>query len=143
MELQPALLCHLVNHSLRVCLPLTIGTIHFVVCTSRALERGSRWEEVELSRLLKQDEKLLQGSSPCCRSASHSTDMVGIELAVVLGDSKALIDDTPLRRQLVRAGHCCSNRYADSATRILPRDTAEEFATKGGCQRRVHRGGGC
>lgn len=64
-----------------------------------------RWGEVELSRLLKQDEQLLPGSSPYCRSASHSIDMVGIELAVVLGDSKALIDDKPLRRQFVRAGH--------------------------------------
>jgi hypothetical protein len=79
--------------------------IHFVVCTSRALEWVSRWGEVELSRLLKQDEKLLQGSSPCCHSASHSIDMVGIELAVVLGDSEALIDDTPWGRQFVRAGH--------------------------------------
>jgi hypothetical protein len=149
-EHQPALLCHLVNHSVQECQSLTISTIHFVVCMSQALGRVSRWGEVELNRLLKQDEMILQGGSLCCRSALHSTGMAGIELAAVLGDSKASIDDMPLRRQLERVGHrvlCrthwCRNRYADSEARIWPRNTAEEFVMKGASQGRARRGGGC
>jgi hypothetical protein len=117
---------------------------------SRVPGRVSCWEEVELNRLLKQDEMNRQGGRLCCRSALHSTDMVGTELAVVLGDSRAAsIDDTPLRLQLVRAGHfvlctihCHWNRYADLEARTSPRDIAEEFVMTAACQGRVHRGGG-
>ena len=71
-------------------------------------------------------------------------------LVVVLGDSEASIDDTPLRRQLVLAGrsapctiHCCWNRYADSGPRTFRRDIAEEFVVKGSGQGRARRGEGC
>jgi hypothetical protein len=95
----PALLCHPSNHSVWECQSLKISTIHFEVCTSRVPGKVLRWEELELSRPLKQDEMNLPGGSLCCRSALHSTGMVGIELAAVLGDSEASIDDTPWRRQ--------------------------------------------
>jgi hypothetical protein len=72
-----------------------ISTIHFVACMSRVLGRVLRWEEVELSKLLKQDEMILQGGSLCCRSALHSIGMEEIVLAAVLGDSKASTDDMP------------------------------------------------
>ena len=94
---RPALLYHLSNRSLRGLQLLMILTIHFVVCMSRVLGRALHLAELELSRLLKQVEMSLQGGILYCRSASHSTDKVGIELAAVLGGSGASIDDTPWR----------------------------------------------
>ena len=76
--------------------------------------------------------------------------MVGIGLAVALGDSEASIDGMPLRRQLVREGHrvLCTihrywNRYADSEVRALCRNIAEEFVMMGSSQGRARRGEGC
>lgn len=116
---------------------------------SRVPGRVSCSEEVELNRLLKQDEMNRQGGSLCCRSALHSADMVGTELAVVLGDSGAAsIGDSALRLQLVRADHfvlwtihCHWNRTAYLEARTFPRDIAEEFVMKAASQGRVHRGG--
>jgi len=126
-----------------------ILTIHFVVCKSRVLGRVLHLAEVELSKLLKQVEMGLQGGNLYCRSALHSIDQVGIELAAVLGGSRASTDDTPWRRQLVRVDHfelctihCYWNRYADSGARALPRDIAEEFVMKGSGQGRARRGEG-
>lgn len=108
------------------------------------------WEEVELSKLLKQDEMILQGGSLSCRSALHSIGMEEIVLAAVLGDSKASIDDTPWRRQLVLLGHssvctihCCRNPHADSEARISCRDIEEEFVMKEERRGMAHPGGEC
>jgi len=127
-----------------------ISTIHFVVDMSQFLGRVSRSEEVELSRLLKQDEMILQGGSLCCRSAWRSIGREEIVLVVVLGDSEASIDDTPLRRQLVLAGrsapctiHCCWDRFADLEAGILSRGIVEEFLMKGQRQGKAHPCGGC
>jgi hypothetical protein len=117
---------------------------------SRVLGRASRWEEVELSRLLKQDEMALQGGSLYCRSALHSIGMEGIVLAAVLGDSKASIDDTLWRPQLVPVGrsalctiHCRWNPYADSEAGTLSREIVEENVMKGQRLGRAHPGGEC
>lgn len=91
---------------------------------------------------------ILQGGNLCCRSASHSTGMVGIELVAVLGDLKVLIEGTVLPPQLVQADrvlcmvHCYWNRYAGSGARILPRDTAKEFVRKESNRVRARRGEG-
>jgi hypothetical protein len=150
MEHLLALLCHPLNHSSWVCQPLTILTIHFLVCMTQVPGKVSHGEEVELNILLKQDEMIPQGGSLCCRSALHSTDMVGTELAAELGGlTAAWIDDTPLRRQLVQADHyvpctihCHWNLEKDSKARTFPRDIAEEFVMTVSGQGKVHRGGG-
>jgi hypothetical protein len=127
-----------------------ILTIHSVVCMSPVLGRVLHSGEIELSKLLKQVEMFRQGGILCYRSALHSTDKAGIELAAVLGGSRASIVDTPWRLQLVRVDrfvlctiHCCWNRYADSGPRTFRQDIAEEFVVKGSGQGRARRGEGC